>query len=138
MTKYAKCTVCGYVIAIPDDKSASDYVCPDDGNTLTDATKAEYYAYMARAQYNIVTKTSDYTASSGDCVLVDASSGNITITLPEPSKATQVNIKKIDSSMNVVTVIPNGGSIDGETSKEISTQYESYLFISDGTNWYIV
>ena len=138
MTKYAKCSECGYVIAIPDDKNSSDYVCPNDGNTLIDATKAEYDAYMTRAQYNIVTKTGDYTASGGDCVFVDASSGDVTITLPEPSKATQVNIKKIDPSMNIVTVVPNGGSIDGETSKEISTQYESYLFISDGINWYIV
>jgi len=42
MTKYAKCGVCGYVIAIPDDKNSSDYVCPNDGNTLTDATESEY------------------------------------------------------------------------------------------------
>jgi len=42
MTKYAKCAVCGYAIAIPDDKNSSDYVCPNDGNTLTDATKSEY------------------------------------------------------------------------------------------------
>ena len=138
MTKYAKCTVCGYVIAIPDDKNSDDYVCPNDGNTLTNATKTEYDAYMTRAQYNVVTKTSDYTASGGDCVLVDASSGDVTITLPEPSKATQVNIKKIDQSTNIVTVVPNGGNIDGKASKEISTQYESYLFISDGTNWYII
>jgi len=138
MTKYAKCSECGYVIAIPDDKDPSDYVCPNDGNTLINATKAEYDAYMTRARYNIVTKTGDYTASGGDCVLVDASSGDVTITLPEPSKATQVNIKKIDPTTNVVTVIPNGGNIDDEPLKEISTQYESYLFISDGTNWYIV
>jgi len=138
MTKYAKCSECGYAIAIPDDKNSSDYVCPNDGNTLTNATKTEYDAYMTRAQYNVVTKTGDYTASGGDCVLVDASSGDVTITLPEPSKATQVNIKKIDPSTNVVMVMPNGGSIDDEPLKEISTQYESYLFISDGTNWYIV
>ena len=42
MTKYAKCSECGYVIAIPDDKNPSDYVCPNDGNTLTDATESEY------------------------------------------------------------------------------------------------
>ena len=42
MTKYAKCSECGYVIAIPDDKNSSDYVCPNDGNTLTDATESEY------------------------------------------------------------------------------------------------
>jgi len=88
--------------------------------------------------WNVISKNTNYTASDGDCVLVDASSGNITITLPEPSKDIQVNVKKIDSSANVVTVVPNGGSIDGESSKEISTQYESYFFISDGTNWYII
>ena len=44
MTKYAKCSECGYVIAIPDDKNSSDYVCPSDGNTLTDATESEYDA----------------------------------------------------------------------------------------------
>jgi len=44
MTKYAKCSVCGYAIAIPDDKNSSDYVCPNDGNTLIDATEAEYDA----------------------------------------------------------------------------------------------
>ena len=42
MTKYAKCSECGYVIAIPDDKNPNDYVCPNDGNTLTDATESEY------------------------------------------------------------------------------------------------
>ena len=44
MTKYAKCSVCGYAIAIPDDKNSNDYVCPNDGNSLTDATKSEYDA----------------------------------------------------------------------------------------------
>jgi len=42
MTKYAKCSECRYVIAIPNDKNSSDYVCPNDGNTLTDATESEY------------------------------------------------------------------------------------------------
>jgi len=44
MTKYAKCCECGYAIAIPDDKNSSDYVCPNDGNTLIDATESEYDA----------------------------------------------------------------------------------------------
>jgi len=51
MTKYAKCSVCGYVIAIPDDKSASDYVCPDDGNTLIEATEDEFTAYLSAYAY---------------------------------------------------------------------------------------
>ena len=171
MTKYAKCSVCGYIIAIPDDKTAGDYVCPNNGNTLIDATESEYEetflklgdtpsSYSGYASKFVSVKaeedglsfsdvppsggwtlkhvSTNYTASDGDCVLVDASSGNITITLPEPSKDIQVNVKKIDSSSNIVIVMPNGGSIDGEASKEISTQYESYFLVSDGSNWYII
>ena len=50
MTKYAKCSVCGYVIAIPDDKSPDDYICPNDGNTLTNATENEYNASITKPQ----------------------------------------------------------------------------------------
>lgn len=89
--------------------------------------------------YNVITKTSNYTASNGDCVLANASSGAITITLPSPSSNAIVNVKKIDSSTNAVTVEPNGSeTINGSSSKTIDTQYESYTFISDGTNWYII
>ena len=42
MTKYAKCSVCGYIIAIIDDMDAEDYMCPVDGTTLVVATMAEY------------------------------------------------------------------------------------------------
>jgi len=47
MTKNAKCTVCGYTIAIPNDKSASDYICPNDGSILAEATEAEYNTYIS-------------------------------------------------------------------------------------------
>ena len=51
MTKYAKCSVCGYVIAIPDDKNSSDYVCPNDGNTLTNATEDEFTIHLGGYTY---------------------------------------------------------------------------------------
>ena len=103
------------------------------------ASGAKVIRHSGIASHNVVTKTSNYTASNGDCVLADASSEAITITLPSPSNNAIVNVKKIDSSANVVTVEPNGSeTIDGSSSKTIDTQYESYTFISDGTNWYII
>ena len=103
------------------------------------ASGAKVIRYSGIIIYNVVTKTSNYTASNGDCVLADASSGAITVTLPSPSSNAIVNVKKIDSSTNAVTVEPNGSeTIDGSSSKTIDTQYESYTFISDGTNWYII
>ena len=103
------------------------------------ASGAKVIRYSGIIIYNVVTKNTNYTASNGDCVLADASSGAITITLPSPSSNAIVNVKKIDSSTNAVTVEPNGSeTIDGSSSKTIDTQYESYTFISDGTNWYII
>jgi len=39
------------VIAIPDDKSASDYVCPNDGNILVSITEAEFTAHLGGYTY---------------------------------------------------------------------------------------
>ena len=35
MTKYAECAICGYLISIPDDANAVDYLCPIDLVPLT-------------------------------------------------------------------------------------------------------
>jgi len=86
----------------------------------------------------VVSVSANYTAKKGDIVLVDASGGAVTITLPSPEKNTIVNVKKIDSSSNAVTVSGGGKNIDGQSSISISTQYESYTFICDGTNWWII
>lgn len=87
---------------------------------------------------SIVTVDSDYTAKRGDVVLVDASGGAITITLPAPQANSIVNVKKVDSSANTVTIDGGGANIDGQSSISISAQYESYTLICDGTNWWII
>jgi len=86
----------------------------------------------------VVTVTSNYNANYGDIVLVDASSGAVTVTLPSPKANAIINIKKIDSSTNVVTIDGNGANIDGQASIQITTQYESYTLVSDGSNWWII
>ena len=87
---------------------------------------------------NVVTVSSNYTASRGDVVLADASGGAITITLPPPQANAIVNVKKIDSSPNPVTVDGGGANIDGQASIQTTTQYESYTLVSDGSNWWII
>jgi len=86
---------------------------------------------------NVTTQTADYTASDGDVVLADASGGAITITLPSPSTNAWVQVKKTDSSTNAVTVDGGGNNIDGASSFDITTQYESYTMVSDGSNWFV-
>jgi hypothetical protein len=73
---------------------------------------------------NLLTKTAAYTAVAGDWILANAASGAFTITLPSnPAVGAMVNIQKIDSSINVVTVNPTGsgtihGDIAGSTTLE--------------------
>jgi len=89
--------------------------------------------------YNVVTKTANYIASDRDCVLADASTAALTITLPSPTANAEVIVKKIDATANTVTISPAATeTIDGATSLVLDTQYEAYHLISDGTNWFIV
>lgn len=90
-------------------------------------------------RWESTTQTSNYTASNYDIVLADASSGNITITLPSPASDLTVIIKKIDSSSNSVTIAtPGSETIDGDNSRSITSQYTSRTVASDGTNYFLI
>jgi hypothetical protein len=83
--------------------------------------------------------SSNHTASQGENVFVDASSSAVTVTLPSPSTDLIVNVKKIDSSSNDVTVSPNSSeTIDDQANIIISSEYASLTFASDGTDYYII
>ena len=82
--------------------------------------------------------TSDYTASSNEFILANASANPITISLPSPSANARVAVKKIDSSANEVVVDAGASKIDGATTKTLKTQYEAYEFYCNGTEWFIL
>ncbi len=74
-------------------------------------------------------------------VTCDASGGAFTVTLPAANGAAgrMYHVKKIDSSGNAVTVDANASeTIDGDTTKIVSTQYDSMMIVCDGSNWHIV
>jgi hypothetical protein len=49
------------------------------------------------------------------------------------------NIKKIDSSPNIVTVDGDGSeTIDDGTTAALTVQYEAITIISDGAEWWIL
>lgn len=102
----------------------------------------------ARIQVNgslslpVVTKTSGYTLTISDYLCIcDAASGAFTITLPATSgiDGRIYQIKKIDSSTNIVTVDGNASeTIDGALTFLITSQYDSITVQTNGTNWYII
>jgi hypothetical protein len=73
-------------------------------------------------------------------VLVDASGGDVVVTLPTAVGITgrSYEIKKTDTSVNTVTVDGDGTeTIDGELTQDVP--YLATIVVrSDGSNWFIV
>jgi len=76
-----------------------------------------------------------------EIVLVDATSGTVTIVLPTAVGITgrKYYVKKIDSSSNLVTIDGNGSeTIDDALTQSIGTRYNVFMVVSNGTNWSIL
>ena len=119
------------VTTTPPTTPAKGLVWLDTGATGTGGTGV----------LNIVTITASTTlTTSHTVVLCDATTGNITTTLPSSSgnSGRFYYIKKIDSSTNTVTVDGNANeTIDGDPTAVLEAQYESITPICDGSNWHI-
>lgn len=87
----------------------------------------------------VVSKTANYTATNtDDVILVDASAGAVTISLPTAVgiAGRSYHVKKTDSSANAVIVDPNGTeTIDGQATTSLTSQYETLSVESNGANW---
>ncbi len=80
-------------------------------------------------------KSGTYSAVAGDFVLA---TGTFTVTLPAAASNLNAVIDVKNVSTGTITVGRTGGdTIDGATSQTLSSQYQSFTFVSDGTNWWI-
>jgi hypothetical protein len=83
----------------------------------------------------------DYTATRADKVLlVDASGGARTITLPAAATMTgkRYTIKRTSASNNVIIEGNLSETIDGAANKTITTQHGFITILCDGTGWHII
>ena len=91
--------------------------------------------------WRYVDATANITAQDRQFILADATSGAFTVTLPKIKDATNmwVNVKKVDSTLNAITIDPNSVSatIDGSATITLNTQYDAVDLYSDGSNWFI-
>ena len=91
---------------------------------------------------SITNTDSPYTVTYKDSVvLADATGGNITVATPAASTCTGRvwTVKKTDASANTVTIDPNGAeTIDGAATRLLAIQYTAVMFVSNGTNWFVV
>lgn len=118
--------------------------------TFTLPNSARFNMFGKGLSLDYVTKTSTYSATPQDYLIkCDATSGSFTINLPDATTNSFSGansclgriyvIKKIDSSGNTVTVDGfNSQTIDGATTKVLSSQWETLRIQSDGANWMVV
>jgi hypothetical protein len=109
-----------------------------DPTAAQDAATKNYVDKIA-----VTSKTAGYTAVAGTdkVILCDATSASFTITLPAVSGNTGISfiIKKTDSTANTVTIDGSGSeTIDGALTQIISTQYQSFTIVCNGTSWSII
>jgi len=102
------------------------------------------YVQSLTNKYPYLSKTANYTVLTTDwantntlTITVDASAGAVTITLPAASTTAGkiINIKKMDSSANTVTVNGGGTNIDGASTSVISMQYGNAMIQSISTQY---
>lgn len=89
-----------------------------------------------------IAQTSSYNITLFDNVIAaDATSASFAVTLPTAVGITGkiYTIKKIDSSVNTVTVATTSAqTIDGAASEVLSYQYDGITVQSNGANWFII
>jgi hypothetical protein len=105
------------------------------------STGAFWNVVSSTLSQTITTKNGNYAATISDStILVDSSSGNVTITLPVSSiPIGKIYVIKKMVAANTVTVDPQGTStIDGASSLSITTQYTATQLQFDGTNYVVI
>lgn len=138
----------------PDDNFVTlpTSVTPDNSDyILTYDVSASAYRKQTRSSFlsgiggflNINTYTSGHTANANtdDVLLLNASGGNISISLPDASTCAGkvFYAKKIDSTGNSTAILPFGvQTIDGSPSLSTTVQFESFTLVSDGANWWVL
>jgi hypothetical protein len=112
-----------------------------NGTALTWATPAAGGG-GGTSSWNAVTRTTAYTAVSGDFVICNTSTSGFTVTLPAPTNGAYVTVKKATNNVNAVLVAPPSGNIDAGPSTSATISVNNYGqvadFMADGTTWHQV
>jgi hypothetical protein len=113
--------------------------------TVVDGTRdVDLDDYMAELGYvpdttgpTVVVSAGPYVVGTEQVVLVDASGGPITVTMPLTTDrlGNDIQVQKIDSSTNAVTVTRAGAeTIDGAVTQTLSMQGDALWLVADTTN----
>lgn len=126
---------------------ASSAIQPDEQSPREESLRSIVYSIkeMNRFRYSryarhLVTVTAAYDIETEEdrVVLADATAGALNVTLPAAANAdeTEYVIKKVDVSVNAVTLVtPGAETIDGAATFVLTSQFDAVRVASDGTNY---
>jgi hypothetical protein len=119
-------TSTGQLFEYYEDVDTSQWV-EITGSFLTDTRRSAY-----------ASKTATYAISSATDYAIEATSGSFTVTLPTAVSISGQEFIIKNSGAGVITIATTSSqTIDGATTANISTQYESLSVMSNGVNWVI-
>ncbi len=84
------------------------------------------------------TETANYSISAATDYIVAFSGSNLTASLPSAADVNGLTLIVKNTHTSPLFITSSVSTIDGGSSVTISTQYNSYTFVSDNTNWLIV
>lgn len=118
------------ITALYADNTAGDISAQDLRDFLISA-------HGSRATNAAAITANDTADTDDDVMIVDASGGAVTITLPD--RAANVGkvytIKRVSASNNVVVSRAGSDTIDGATSKTLASQYAAITIIAGYAMW---
>ena len=133
-TMQAAATTASYSVTMPAAQGAANTVQLNDG-----AGNLSWTAFPST--YVVSSINSNTSAVAGTTYLCDTSGGAFNLTLPTPVSGTFVVIKDKTGSFqtNGLSVLQHASEkIEGlATTKLLSTNWGSWSFFSDGTDWYM-
>jgi len=104
------------------------------------------FAFVAEGvgkEKSITNADSPYTPGEELILLVDATAGPVSVTVPALATfaiaTRQIKVVKTDVSVNAVTFVPNGVElVNGLASYSLANQYESAEFVSGPVQWHLL
>jgi len=105
-----------------------------------DKTDTNIYALSSFIATGIITITEDMRAGLEQIILCDATSGQITVTLPPAGSSIRMYyVKKIDTSGNKVVITGTSNEqIDNYDCIDITVSNNCIKIVSNGTAWWVI
>lgn len=117
---------------------ATNQVLTWNGSALAWATPAS----GGGSVWSAVNVSANHTATNGQFVIGDTTSGGFTVTLPAPTNGAYVTVKKLTNNVNAILVAPPSGQINAGSGTSNTISVNSYGmvadFLADGTTWHQV